>query len=205
MTNWRRSRPAPSRLESGREVYGLVLSVAEALDRAGLDLWAGGVRSCLDAPSSLERQQHLIVELVRLRDVHAVRRAGCTDKITAALARLELGLGSLDIPMQPIYSATRDLADHLELSGGRKWLTRMRAVINDPERTADARVERFGQLLDRMEPGAEGLPEGSGPLVRGVRQRLERHADIELLARHLRFALTAPAPSRATPAGAQPG
>jgi len=196
VANWRRTRPAPSRLEEGREVYTLALDVAKALDRAGLDLWAAGIRACLDAPSSLARQQHLTVELVRLRDTGDLRRAGCAEDIERALSRLELGLGSIDVPQQPLYTATRNLADHLELNGGRRWLARLRTVITDPDRGAAARVERLDALAERMVPGAEGLPEGSASLVRAVRGRLNRHLDMDAVALHLAFALTPPAPSR---------
>ena len=196
VANWRRTRPAPSRLEEGREVYTLALDVAKALDRAGLDLWAAGIRACLDAPTSLARQQHLTVELVRLRDTGDLRRAGCAEDIDSALSRLELGLGSIDIPQQPLYTATRNLADHLELNGGRRWLARLRAVVTDPDRGPEARLERFDALAERMVPGAEGLPEGSSSLVRAVRGRIGRHLDVEAVVRYLVFALMPPAPSR---------
>lgn len=197
MANWRTSRPAPSRLEEGREVYAIALGVADALDRAGLDLWAGDVRSCLDAPRSLQRQQHLVVELLRLRDTPEARRAGCSEDIQRALQRLQLGLGSIDVPQQPLYTSVRTLADHLELQGGRRWLSRLRAVAADPDRPAETRMERLAAVLQRMEPGVEGVPEGTAPLVRAVLSRLDRHVDVAAVARYVGYALTPPAPSRA--------
>lgn len=181
-------------------MYSIALGVADALDRANLDLWASGVRACLDAPSTLQRQQHLTVELVRLRDTAEVDRAGCLPDIAMALDRLEVGLGTVDVAIQPLYSAMRVLADHLELNGGRRWLQRLRVVAHDPDRTAEARMARLAALLDRMAPGAEGLPEGSAQLVRAVAERLDRHADAATVARYLAFALRPPAPSRATEA-----
>lgn len=185
-------------------MYRLALRVADALDDAGLDLWASGIRSCLDARTTLARQQHLVVELVRLRQSSAIRVAGCADDVEQALARLELGLGEVDVPQQPLYSAVRGLADHLELAGGRTWLRRLRAVVFDPDRSPAARVTRLGEVVARMEPGTDGLPEGSTPLVRAVLERLDRHRDQRTVAAYLEFALTPPAPSRsaeASPAG----
>lgn len=203
MENWRHSRPAPSRLEEGREVYRLALRTADALDAAGLDLWAGGIRSCLDAHTTLARQQHLVVELVRLKHSNAIRVAGCATEVEQALSRLELGLGQVDVPQQPLYSAVRALADHLELAGGRTWLRRLRAVAFDPDRSPAARVARLGEVVSRMKPGVEGLPEGSGPLVRAVLERLDRHRDQRTVATYLEFALTPPAPSQRTEASSE--
>lgn len=198
------THPTPrSRLDEGREVYEIALGLADRLDEAQMDLWAAGVRSCLDATGSTARQRHLVLELTRLSHTSVVRRAGLAGSMTGALSRLALGLGTVDLPAQPLYEAVRGLAEHLELHGGRRWLGRLRAVVADAERVPEVRVERLAQLLDRMVPGTEGLPEGTAPLVGAVRSRLPRrdHAGaIETLA----FALQAPQPSRKLPGDAAP-
>ncbi len=188
-----------SRLDEAPDAYAIALEVADRLDQAGLDLWASGVRACLDASGSTERQQHLVVELVRLRDMSMIRRESLQPDIERALARLEIGLGTIDVPDQPLYTAVRDLADHLELHGGRRWLARLRTVMGDAERTAAARLQRLGALLERMVPGGEGLPEGTGGRVEAVRARLPRHRDLDRTARYVCFALQPPQPSRRVP------
>ncbi|WP_370324846.1 hypothetical protein [Euzebya sp.] len=189
--------PSRTRLEEGPDVYRIALEVADALDRADLDLWAAGVRSCLDAAGTTARQQHLVVELVRLSHTREIAREGLGPAIAGALARLEIGLGRIDVPAQPLYAAMRELADHLELGGGGRWLARLRAVATDRERTAAARLERRAAVLARMVPGAAGLPAGSRERVDAVAQRLPRHrGDAEETMAYLTFALQPPAPSR---------
>lgn len=191
------AHPRPrSRLDEGREVYELALGVADRLDDAGMDLWAAGVRACLDAEGTTERQRHLAAELIRLSHTSVARRAALVADIRRALSRLELGLGDLDVPEQPLYDAMRGLAEHLELDGGRRWLIRLRTVLEDHERAADARLRRLAVLLDRMVPGTPGMPEGAAERVRAVRERLSRYRDAERAAAYLAFAVRAPQPSR---------
>lgn len=192
-----------SRLDEGRAVYELALHVADRLDGAHMDLWAAGVRACLDAPGTTERQQHLALELTRLSHTSTVRRAGLGEDIARALAQLEFGLGSVDLPAQPLYEATRALAEHLELHGGRRWLGRLRTVVQDTERVPEARLQRLALLLDRMVPGMQGLPEGTAPLVSAVRGRLPRRDHDQAMAT-LTFALQPPQPSRRLPGDGLP-
>jgi hypothetical protein len=193
----RPTAPAPSsRLEEGREVYHLALGIADALDDAGMDLWAGGLRACLDADGTTARQTHLALELTRLSHTSIVRRAGLDRDVADALDRLRLGLGSVDAPAQPLYTAVRELADHLELHGGRRWLQRLRAVVHDTSRTAAVRVARMGQLLERMAPGAAGMPEGSAARVEAVVVRLPRQREVDAAADAVAFALRPPQASR---------
>lgn len=195
------TRPAPrSRLEEGREVYEIALGIANRLDEAHMDLWAAGVRACLDAPRSTARQRHLVLELTRLSRTSVVRRDGLVEEVSQALARLALGLGSIDLPAQPLYESMRGLAEHLELHGGHRWLTRMRTVAGDTEREPEICLQRLIHLLDRMVPGAEGLPAGTSPLVGAVRGRLPRRGHAEALDT-LTFALQPPQPSRHLPEG----
>lgn len=191
------ARPTPrSRLDEGREVYAIALAVADRLDEAGMDLWAAGVRSCLDAPGSTGRQWHLVAELTRLSRTSVARRAGLVEDISRALARLEIGLGRIDVAEQPLYDAMRGLAEHLELHGGRRWLTRLRTVLADAERLPAARLDRLAQLLDLMAPEAPGIPEGTTAHVRAVRERLPRHRPSDRAADWLAFAVRPPQPSR---------
>ena len=192
-----------SRLDQAPDAYRIALEVADQLDGRGLDLWAAGVRSCLDATGSTARQQHLAAELIRLSQMRAVRQEGLILPIREALARLEAGLGDLDVPSQPLYTAARDLADHLEIGGGRRWLGRLRAVLADPERTATARLERVVTVLQRMRDeagtaasGGTTLPEGTATRAESVLARIPRHHDVEQIARYLAFALHPPQPSR---------
>ena len=184
-----------SLLDEGRADYELALGVADRLDEAHMDLWAAGVRACLDAPGTTERQRHLVLELTRLSHTSTVRRAGLGEDVAGALARLELGLGSIDLPAQPLYDAMRGLAEHLELHGGRRWLDRLRTVVGDAERLPAVRVQRLALLLERMVPGEAGLPEGTAPLVEAVRGRLPRR-DHGAAVATLVFALQPPQPSR---------
>jgi hypothetical protein len=191
--------PSRSRLDDAPDAYAIALSVADQLDGAGLDLWAAGVRSCLDAEGSTARQEHLVVELVRLSRMSMVRQQGLESEIAGALARLQVGLGRIDLPVQPLYTAVRELADHLELNGGRRWLGRLRTVMSDADRTADARLRRLAAVLELMQPGTPGLPEGASSRVDAVAVRLPRHRDVEDTARYVTFALRPPQPSRRTP------
>lgn len=196
MPSAHQTSPAPrSRLDEGRAVYELALAVADKLDLAHMDLWAAGVRACLDAPGTTDRQRHLALELTRLSHTSTVRRAGLGQDIARALARLEVGLGTMDMPAQPLYEAARALAEHLELHGGRRWLDRLRTVVADPERLPAVRLQRLGLLLDRMVPGTAGLPEGTAPLVSAVHGRLPRR-DHDHAVDTLTFALRPPQPSR---------
>ncbi|HUG86208.1 MAG TPA: hypothetical protein VMM13_16710 [Euzebya sp.] len=192
-----------SRLDEGRAVYELALNVADQLDSAHMDLWAAGVRACLDAPGTTQRQRHLVLELTRLSHTSTVRRAGLSEDIAGALTRLELGLGNVDLPAQPLYEAMRALAEHLELHGGRRWLGRLRAVVQDAERVPAARLQRLGLLLDRMAPGLPGLPEGTAPLVSAVRGRLPRR-DHDRAMETMTYALQPPQPSRRLPGDGVP-
>lgn len=185
-----------SRLDAGDHVYGRVLALADALDADGQDLWAAGLRTCLDAGGSTRRQRHMAAELTRLRDTTWARRSGNRDEIDSAIRHLEVALGRDSSQYQPLYEALRELSDHLELNGGRRWLKRLRTVVLDPERDAPARLERLATVLAHMEPGVEGLPEGSAQRVRAVRSRLGRHTDIEEQMLFVRFALRGPAASR---------
>lgn len=185
-----------SRLEEAEDVYRHARKIADALDEDGRDLWAAGLRSCLDAVGTTERQRHLAAELARLADTSWARRSGLREEIATSRRKLAIALGRDDTPFQPIYVAVRDLAEHLELNGGRRWLSRLRAVALDGERDAAARLARLGALLEHMQPGVAGLPEGSSARVRAVRERLGRHADAEALAAYVRFALRSPPPSR---------
>ncbi|CAN5189026.1 hypothetical protein BH23ACT9_BH23ACT9_08530 [soil metagenome] len=203
------TRPAPrTRLDEGRGVYELALGVADRLDAAQMDLWAAGVRSCLDAEGTTQRQQHLALELTRLSHTSTARRDGLSQDIARALTTLQLGLGSVDLPAQPLYDATRGLAEHLELHGGRRWLNRLRAVVQDLERVPGIRLQRLDLLLEKMGPGAEGLPEGTAARISAVRGRLPRH-QVDTHEGHaaaaaiatLTFALRPPQPSRRMPHG----
>jgi hypothetical protein len=199
---------ARSRLAQAPQAYRLALDVADRLDQRGLDLWAAGLRACLDAPGSTARQHHLAVELIRLSCLPAVRAAGLAPALRDALDHLQAGLGPLDVPAQPLYAAARDLAEHLEVEGGRRWLARLRAVALDDEHTAAARLRRLTAVLQRMRDVAVGghpaadvapgdaLPVGTTPRVDAVLGRIPRHRDADEAATYLAFALQPPQPSR---------
>lgn len=177
-------------------MYQIALDVADRLDHAEMDLWAAGIRGCMDASGTTARQRHLVVELTRLSHMSTIRRQGLSADIEAALARLELGLGQVDVAAQPLYSAMRDLVDHLELNGGNRWLERLRTVMGDPHRTATERLRRLGAVLDLMTAGVPGLPLGSVERVRAVSVRLPRHMTAPETSEYLEFALQPPQPSR---------
>lgn len=185
-----------SRLDDAPDAYGHALEVANQLDDAGFDLWAGDVRSCLDASSSTARQHHLILELSRLLQMSDVRRASLVPPITQALQRLHAGVGTIDLTIQPLYTALRDLADHLESTGAQRWLGRLRAVLHDSERASGARVDRLGKVLAAMTPDATGVPLGAADRVRAVTTRLPRFATTPNVAAYLALAVQPPAPSR---------
>ncbi|MEE8602119.1 hypothetical protein [Euzebya tangerina] len=186
-----------SQLDDAPDAYRHALDIAGALDDAGLDLWAGDLRSCLDADSSTARQHHLILELTRLAGMSDVKRAGLDAVISRAVAYLAAGVGETDLPVQPLYSALRDLADHLEVHGAQRWLGRLRTVLHDTSRTSAARVHRLSRLLEAMTPDATGVPLESADKVRAVLTRLPRHVDTPNVAAYLALAVQRPAPSRA--------
>lgn len=177
----------------------MALEIADALDAADFDLWAAGIRACLDADGTTARQLHLMVELTRLSTMRTIRAQGLDRRIGAALGRLDIGLGQIDLPVQPLYSAMRNLVDHLELHGGARWIARMRTVVTDPQRSASVRVQRLEAVLQAMEPGAPGFSVGAAELVMAVTTRLPRHNAAEETAAFMAFALTPPKPSRVLP------
>lgn len=188
--------PTRSRLEETRPVFDAAEDLATDLERAGMDLWAAGLRSCLDGRDQRERLVHLRLELTRLQDTSTVRRLGLRPAVELLLGHLLAGGGLAQDPLEPVYRTLRDLADHLELHGGRRWLARLRHVATDPDRPAPERLARLDALLARMTPGTESLPEGTAVRVRAARERLARAASVEGAAQHAALALRAPAPRR---------
>lgn len=183
-------------------VYRMALEIADRLDGLDRDLWAGTLRSCLDAERTKARHLHLQAELLRLSHTTVVRRdPTLRHQVTDTLARLEALLGVRQTAVQPLYAAMRDLVDHLELSGGRRWVARLATVVTDGDRSPETRLERLAVVLAAMTPQAVGVPLGSATLVTAVTGRLGQQRNAAEAVRYLVFATRPPCSSSRVQSG----
>ena len=180
--------PRP-RLETKAPLYSGVADLADRLERSGRDLWAANLRACLHGESAGEVFADLGLELYRLRQSVAARRLRLEPALDALCATVEAAVGPPDHEHLPLYSTTKELADHLRLEGAGRWMRRLESAALGADASATARIAAVTAVLGEMTPGAWGLPAGTGTRVAAVRQRLVRIGDAAGAARALAAAL----------------
>jgi hypothetical protein len=183
--------PRP-RLDTSEPLFRAVDALAGRLDEGGQDLWAANLRACLHGASSGEVFSGLGFELYRLRQSSAVRRLRLVEPVDELIATVATACGGPDTEHLPLYVALRDLVDLLRLGGGQRWVRELEAA-HEEQGSPGQRISGLMVVLERMAPGADGLPPGTSPRVAAVRQRLARARAAEGLSHCLTAALRPPA------------